>query len=133
MVMIKLTLAEFAKKYYLHDSSIEKINFDEKNKILTLTIEFCFWMQNWYKNDEPTNGKISVTFENVSLFEYEQHDFNNILENLDTEVCSTEFDDDGALEILIREYVDYPLQMYFWLIKINADNVEVTELERYNL
>ena len=128
-----MNIEEFAEKYYLHDSSIEKINFDEKNKNLTLTIEFCFWMQNWYKNNEPTNGKISVTFENVSLFEYEQHDFKNFLENLDTEVIETDIDDDGAIKFIIREYVDYPLQMDFWIIKIKSENVKVTELERYNL
>lgn len=41
-----MTIKYFEEKYYLHDSSIEKRNFDEKNKKLTLTIDFCFWMQN---------------------------------------------------------------------------------------
>lgn len=128
-----LPLAEFEEKYYLHDSGIEKINFDEKTNTLTMTIEFCFWMQTWFNEGELKNGLIEVCFENVASFEYEQHDFKNILENLDTEVIQTEIDEYGTLNIIVREYTSFqPLDMDFWRIKIKADNVEVTELERYN-
>ena len=131
--MIELTLAEFEEKYYLHDSSIEKIFYDAENKKLTLTIEFCFWMQNWFCEGELKNGLIDVRFENVAVFEYENHDFQNILDDIDTEVVQTEISDDNILEIVIREYTSFqPLEMDFWIMKIKADNVEVTELERYN-
>ena len=46
-----MTIAEFEEKYYLHDSSIEKIEYDATNKRLTLTIDFCFWMQIWYDKE----------------------------------------------------------------------------------
>ena len=65
-----MTIEDFRNKYYLHDSSIEKIFYDAKNNKLALIIEFCFWWQPWYDKNTPTNGKISVTFENVSIFEY---------------------------------------------------------------
>ncbi len=39
---INLTLAEFEDKYYLHDSSIDKIDFDADKKILTLTTSRTF-------------------------------------------------------------------------------------------
>ena len=126
-----MNIKEFAEKYYLHDSSIEKINFDEKNKILTLTIEFCFWMQNWYKNDEPTNGKISVTFENVLLFEYDDNISEKIFSNeLDSEIYSAELDED---ENFVFFSVDTACDDIYWKLKIKSKNVEVTELERYNL
>ena len=32
-----MTLAEFEDKYYLHDSSIDKVDYDADKKILTLT------------------------------------------------------------------------------------------------
>lgn len=124
--VIKLTLSEFEKKYYLHDSSIEKIIYDEENKNLILEIEFCFWMQNWYSKNEPSNGKISVSFKNVSVFEYHHHDFENILENLDTEVRQTEISDE-RLKIYIYEYNE--IEDSFWWIEIKAENIEVTELE----
>ena len=51
-----MTLAEFENKYYLHDSSIDKIEYDAADKKLTLTIDFCFWMQNWYDKNHAENG-----------------------------------------------------------------------------
>ena len=48
-----MTVTEFVEKYYLHDSSIEKIDYDADKKILSLTIEFCFWWQPWYNKNEP--------------------------------------------------------------------------------
>ncbi|MBQ3441964.1 MAG: hypothetical protein IJG33_01830 [Selenomonadaceae bacterium] len=50
-----MTPLEFVEKYYLHDSSIEHVDFDADKKVLVLTIEFCFWWQPWYKKDEPKN------------------------------------------------------------------------------
>ncbi len=130
-----MNIKELAAKYYLHDSSVEKINFDEKNKNLTLTIEFCFWMQNWYKNDEPTNGKISVIFENVSLFEYDENISDRIFSNeLDSEIYSAEIDDDGNFVIFSVETIyDSDCDDIYWQLKIKSENVKVTELERYNL
>ena len=53
METINVTVTEFVEKYYLHDSSIEKIDYDADKKILSLTIEFCFWWQPWYNKNEP--------------------------------------------------------------------------------
>ena len=128
MEMIKLTTAEFAERYYFHDSSIDKIEYDAENKKLTLTIDFCFWMQNWYEKGKPENGYIAVTFENVSLFEYEQHEFSNILENLDTEIDHIEIATDEMLEIYIWEYNSPTEKDNFWWIKIRAENITVEEL-----
>lgn len=133
MEMIKLTTVEFEKIFSLHDSSIEKIDYDVENKKLNLEIDCCHWFENFDDKKNFISGKISVTFENVSLFEYEEHDFQNILENIDTEVVQTEINENDILEIIIREYKNFqPLEMDFWIIKIKAENVEVVELERYN-
>lgn len=123
-----MTITEFAKKYYLHDSSIDKVEFDAENKKLTLTIDFCFWMQLWYEQGKPENGYIAVTFENVSFFEYEQHEFSNILENLDTEIRTAEIDENGALEILMWEYLKKIDDDIYPILKVKAENVTVEEL-----
>lgn len=129
-----MTLQEFRRQYYLHDSSIEKIDFDAENKTLTMKIEFCFWMQNWYDKTTPKNGLIAVTFENVSLFEYDDDIADKIFDELDSEIRDAELDADGCLEFFSVEY-SYNLESddIYWLLKIKAANVEVTELERYNL
>ena len=127
MEIINLTIAEFAKKYYLHDSTIEKIEYSAENKTLKLEIDFCFLMQIWYDKNTPENGLIAVNFETVSMFEYENHEFNSILENLDTEIDHTEITTNEVLEIYIREY---PLsgKDKFWWIRIKAENVTVEEI-----
>ena len=122
-----MTIEEFYEKYYLHDSAIEKIEYNAKNKKLKLEIDFCFWMQNRYNETAPKNGLIAVTFENVSMFEYKNHEFDSILENLDTEIDHTEITEDKTSEIYIREYV-YSDKDKFWWIRIKAENVNVEEI-----
>ena len=129
-----MTLQEFRGQYYLHDSSIEKIAFDAENKTLTLTIEFCFWMQNWYDKTTPKNGLIAVTFEDVSIFEYDDDIADKIFSDIDSEIRDAELDADGNLEFFSVKYsFNSDSDDIYWLLKINAANVEVTELERYNL
>ena len=129
-----MTLQEFRGQYYLHDSSIEKIDFDADKKVLTMKIEFCFWMQNWYDKTTPKNGLIAVTFEDVSIFEYDEDIADKIFsDELDSEIRDAELDADGNLEFFSVEYDYNSDDDIYWLLKINAANVEVTELERYNL
>ena len=126
-----MTIAEFEEKYYLHDSSIEKIEYDAANKKLVLTICFCFWMQLWYNQNELPNGYIAVTFENVSLYEYEDHEITEILSDLDTEIRNTKVDAAGTLFIFMWEYVSKIDEDIYPVIKIKAENVTVKEISRY--
>ena len=130
-----MTIQEFREKYYLHDSSIEKIDFDADKKVLTMKIEFCFWMQNRYDKTTPKNGLIAVTFENVSRFEYDDDIADRIFsDELDSEIRDAEPDADGNLEFFSVEYsFNSDSDDIYWLLKVKAANVEVTELERYNL
>ncbi len=122
---------EFVERYYLHDSSIEKIDFDANNKVLVLLIELCFWWQPWYNKDEPTNGLIRVTFKDVSSFEYDDDIANRIFsDELDSEILLGDYDD-GNLIIIAVEYSE-PEEIYYQL-KIKAAGVEVEELSRYTL
>ena len=123
-----MTITEFAKRYYLHDSSIDKVEFDAENKKLTLTIDFCFWMQLWYEQGKPENGYIAVTFENVSFYEYVDHEITAVLENLDTEIRTAEIDENGALEILMWEYLKKIDDDIYPILKVKAENVTVEDL-----
>ncbi|MBR2733420.1 MAG: hypothetical protein IKD80_04125 [Selenomonadaceae bacterium] len=123
---INVTLAEFEDRYYLHDSSIDKIDFDADKKILTLTIDFCFWMQNWYDATIPKNGLITVTFENVSRYSYEDYDPTKFFCDRTPEILHTEISDDGTLILCTFEFVRYePGEDLYPVMKINADNVIV--------
>ena len=130
-----MTLYELREKYYFHDSSIVKVDFDAENKVLKLEIAFCFWMQEWYDKSEPSNGLIRLTFEDVLLFEYDDDIADRIFSNIDSEIHSGELDDDGNLVFFSVETPDFSNddEDIYWSLKINAANVEVEELERYNL
>lgn len=130
-----MTLYELREKYYFHDSSIVKVDFDADKKVLTLKISFCFWMQEWYDESEPTNGLIRLTFEDVSIFEYDEDITERIFSDIDSEIQEAELDTDGNLVFFSVETPDFSNddEDIYWQLKINAENVEVIELERYNL
>ena len=129
-----MTLYELREKYYFHDSSIVKVDFDAENKVLKLEIAFCFWMQEWYDKSKPSNGSIRVTFKNVSYIEYDEHKLEHALTDLDIEILDINVDKNNTL---ILGTVDYGMNRGlcdgYYQLKINAANVEVEELERYNL
>lgn len=130
-----MTLYELREKYYFHDSSIVKVDFDADKKVLTLKISFCFWMQEWCDESEPTNGLIRLTFEDVSIFEYDEDITERIFSDIDSEIQEAELDTDGNLVFFSVETPDFSNddEDIYWQLKINAENVEVIELERYNL
>ena len=57
-----MTLQELDKKYYFHDSSIISINYDKEKNIVEMLIDFCFWMQEDFKEGEPENGEAKLIF-----------------------------------------------------------------------
>ena len=99
MDMIKLTPAEFEKNFSFHDSDITKIDYDAENKRLILEIDCCHWFENFDVQKNFIDGKISVTFENVSYYAYEGYDPSKLFSDYDPEILQTEIDDDGILNI----------------------------------
>lgn len=128
-----MTLAEFEEKYYLHDSSIDEIEYDAENRTLRLKIDFCFWMQNWYNEGELPNGFIAVTFDNVTFYEYEDYDPSKLFSDFTPEILHTEIADDGTLIMYTFEFVRYePGEDLYPVMRIKADSVTVAELSRYD-
>lgn len=68
-----MTLSEFFEKYYLHDSDIEAVEYDLKEKSLSIQIGFAFWMQTWYDEKfHPETGMIKAVFHNVKSYSCEE-------------------------------------------------------------
>ena len=63
-----MTIKDFISSYELHDSLIENITYNTETSELILSIDFCYWMQENYNNEEPETGMISLVFKNVSEF-----------------------------------------------------------------
>ena len=123
-----MTLSDFLRQYYFHDSSIEKIDFNIEHKILTIRIDFCFWMQPWYKQSEdPANALIDIIFENVSLFEYNNHlVIQNFSEKCDNEIRDVVLDTNDCLQFVIANSND---DNDLLLFKIKAIDVRVINLQ----
>lgn len=58
-----MTIYELLNTYYLHDSLVEKILYE--NNTVELTIDFCFWMQEGYREGDPETGIIHLRFLDV--------------------------------------------------------------------
>lgn len=63
-----MTINELLKKYSFHDSSIEKIEYCEKDELLTFTVDFCFWLQSDFVEGNKENGLIKLIFHNVKQY-----------------------------------------------------------------
>lgn len=63
-----MTINNFIKKYNLHDSLLESINYNKKDSTVTLEIDFCYWQQKNYTSIMQETGMIRLIFSNVYEF-----------------------------------------------------------------
>ena len=113
-----MKIQELQERYYLHDSYFENIKINEKEKIVIMTVNFAYWMQEWYKNTQPENGILKMTFHGVTL--YEQSD------------DSIDFDMVGILRTTVEEdtmvfALGDDINDEYFELKIRADFVDVQE------
>ncbi len=90
-----MNISEFIQNYNLHDSLIEKVDYDEKNKIVTIIIDFCYWQQVGYTDDMPETGIIVVDFKNVSKFIFTSYQINS------DEIIDVTYDETNGLSLIL--------------------------------
>ena len=61
-----MIINDFLSDHYLHDSLVEKVAYE--NNMVDITIDFCFWMQEGYRENEPETGIIHLHFPDVAAF-----------------------------------------------------------------
>lgn len=108
-----MTIKDFVQNYNLHDSLLEKINYDKKSATVTLFIDFCYWQQSNYNDEMPETGNIIIQFSGCTLFHCRPYHVNSdeilkAVSNNDNELVLTVFND------LSGRYID---------IRINASSV----------
>lgn len=115
-----MTIKNFISNYELHDSLLEKVTYNTESSELILSIDFCYWMQENYDNEEPETGMINIIFKNVfefSGFEGECDDYS---------ILHTKFIDGkismGVLDDFSNEY--YTITFYADEVIINLDSSE---------
>lgn len=65
-----MTISDFFKDYNLHDSLLERVEYDKENKQITFNIDFCYWQQKNYTDDMQETGMITLVFSEVNDFDY---------------------------------------------------------------
>lgn len=58
-----MNINEFLTSNNLHDSLVTKIEFF--NNTVNITMDFCYWMQPNYNENDPETGIIHLVFPNV--------------------------------------------------------------------
>lgn len=110
---------EFVDKYYLHDSLFDKVSFSKNDAIVSMIIDFAFWMQHWYEEGTAETGLISVTFNNV-----EDYSCPECVDWEQISILQTE-ESDGVIKFsLMNDMEDSYLEM-----KIKSDDIEVEILD----
>lgn len=61
-----MNVADFVKKYYLHDSSLIEIIVGKEEKTVRLIVDLCSWMQDDYVEGEPEIKPIEILFSGVT-------------------------------------------------------------------
>ena len=106
---------EFVDQYYLHDSLFDQVSFVKEEAVVSMMIDFAFWMQSWYEEGMAETGLISVIFHNVEEYSCpESVDWKQI------SILHTE-ESDGVIQFsLMNDAEDSYLEM-----KIKSDDIEV--------
>lgn len=85
-----MTLKELNSNYYFHDSLLDKIEVDRVQATVVLTIDFCFWAQEDYKETDPETGIIKLSFSEVEIFPELEGDLDSY------SILNTSYTDDGS-------------------------------------
>ena len=110
-----MTVNEFANRFNLHDSLLEKLVYNKSKNNVELFFDFCYCQQDDYEEDMDETGMILVEFDGVIEFKYAPHEINSDeivgISHKDNEIILTVFND------ISNDSID---------IKISANNVTVT-------
>ena len=72
-----MKIKSLLEKYSFHDSTIERINYNSIKNVLTITIDFCYWMQIDFVNGNKENGLVDLVFSDV-------YEYDNLLGDIDS-------------------------------------------------
>lgn len=93
-----MTIKEFVQNYNLHDSLLERIDYDKEAATVTLHVDFCYWQQNSYTDEMPETGNIIIKFSKCVDFQYIPYRINSdeiskVVSNNENEIVLTVFND----------------------------------------
>ena len=66
-----MKLNELLEKYYFHDSGYNGIVYNSATHNAIIEVDFCNWMQDYFKEGQEQNLIIRLVFSGISSIEYE--------------------------------------------------------------
>jgi len=116
-----MTVHELVNKYDFHDSMITCIRYSSENKELVIILDFCYWAQEWYKENDPELMKLKLTFYGISEYSGIVGDIDNY-SVLDSDIR------DNTYHIFIED--DFNQQFYEYFL--NPSDIKIDILEMFN-
>lgn len=115
-----MNINEFLKQHNLVGSLLESISVNDIEKTLCLEIDYCYWQQPNYNDEDKETGIVVFEFDNCHSYSFDDHTINS------DEVVKVEIFDD-ELDICVES----DLTGDYHHIKISAQNVTMArQLER---
>lgn len=62
-----MTINSFVSQYELHDSLLDKVTVDTESQKVILLVDFCYWMQKGYTNQQPETGMVNIIFNDATF------------------------------------------------------------------
>lgn len=115
----KLTLSELERRYYFHDSILNRIEYTHKE--LKMYCTFCEFMQEAYDESEYANSDVIVVFHNAS------YTITDCLLIEDSRFCTQKLQD-GAISFFIED-----IRNEYGHLIIKAESADVIKVRSYNL
>lgn len=106
---------EFIDKYNLHDSLLERVEYDKNLAKVCLTIDFCYWQQTEYSDQKPETGIIQLCFSGIDVFRHTSYCINS---DEIVEAVSNDID-----EFEIKVYNDTTDAYYVFYIRATEVNI----------
>ena len=110
-----MDIKHFFQNYNFHDSLLKNIEYCNDTSSVNMLVDFAFWMQEGYQEEEPETGLILIIFSDVS--EYDCPD--NI--NFDqVSFLGSEIIEDAIKYEMVNDFTDE-----YFSITIKAKSVDV--------
>lgn len=116
-----MTIQELDNKYYFHDSMITHVDYLSEAHRLEITMDFCYWAQEWYKEDDPELMELKLTFEGIK-------EYDGIIGDIDYYSIVDGDIKDGKYHLFIED--EFNQKTYEYYLEPSSADVEV--IRTYN-
>lgn len=109
-----MLINEFLSTHELHDSLLTNVTV--KDDMLELTVDFCYWMQDGYREDDPETGALRLCFD-------ETCEYNGPVGEIDDySILKAEYVDGNFSLLLLDDFNDRSMVLSF---RSRSDNVNI--------